>query len=210
MAAVCRKVQKSAAFIDAPAAALVHDATMLRLFIALIVLASAALAERPSTWAQPVPGTTVKNLNRMTPQLYRSAQPDTAGMRDIEKLGVRTVINLRDLNSDKDEARGTKLNLRRVKMDTWHIENEDIVRVLAMLRRKSDGPFLVHCHHVSDRTGVMCAMYRIVEQEWSREEAIREMKDGGYGFHPLWKNIPRYLEKVDVEKVRRAVDAAGK
>jgi len=183
---------------------------MLRFFTALLLLASAALAERPATWAEPVPGTGVKNLNRVTPQLFRSAQPDAAGMREIEKLGVRTVINLRDLSDDKDETHGTKLRLRRIKMDTWHIEDEDIVRVLAMLRRKGDGPFLVHCRHGSDRTGVACAMFRIVEQGWSREDAIREMKDGGFGFHPLWKNIPRYLAKVDVAKIRRGVDAAGK
>ncbi len=183
---------------------------MLRFFTALLLLASAALAERPATWAQPVPETGVKNLNRVTPQLLRSAQPYAAGMREIEKLGVRTVITLRDLHDDKDEAHGTKLRLRRVKMDTWHIEDEDIVRVLAMLRRKADGPFLVHCQHGADRTGVVCAMLRIVEQGWSREDAIREMKDGGFGFHPLWKNISRYLEKVDVAKIRRGVDAAGK
>ena len=183
---------------------------MLRLFAALLLLASSALAERPANWAQPVPGTGVKNLNRVTPQLYRSAQPDAAAMRDIEKLGVRTVINLRYLHDDKDEAHGTKLRLRRTKMDTWHIEDEDIVRVLAMLRRNGDGPFLVHCQHGADRTGVVCAMFRIVEEGWSREDAIRELKDGGFGFHTLWKNIPRYLEKVDVEKIRRAVDAAGR
>ena len=188
----------------------VHDARMLRLFTALILLASAALAERPAKWAQPVPGTGVKNLNRVTPQLFRSAQPDAAAMRDIEKLGVRTVINLRDLSNDKDEARGTKLRLRRTKMDTWHIEDEDIVRVLAMLRRKSDGPFLVHCHHGSDRTGVVCAMFRIVEQGWSREDAVRELTDGGYGFHKMWTNIPRYLRKVDIGKIRKRVDELAK
>ena len=188
----------------------VNGAGMLRFFIALILLTTFALAERPKKWAQPVPGTTLKNLNRVTPQLFRSAQPDAAGMREIEKLGVRTVIDLRDLNDDKDEARGTKLRLHRVKMDTWHIEDEDIVRVLAMLRRKGDGPFLVHCHHGSDRTGVVCAVFRIVEQGWSREEAIRELKDGGFGFHSMWRNIPRYLAKVDVEKIRRGVDAAAK
>ena len=183
---------------------------MLRLFTTLLLLASAALAERPSTWAQPVPGTGVKNLNRVTPQLFRSAQPDAAAMREIEKLGARTVINLRDFSDDKDEAHGTKLRLRRTKMDTWHVEDEDIVRVLAMLRRKGDGPVLVHCRHGADRTGVVCAMFRIVEQGWSREDAIRELTDGGYGFHKMWTNIPRYLRKVDVEKIRRAVDAAGK
>ncbi|MEO6740901.1 MAG: tyrosine-protein phosphatase [Chthoniobacteraceae bacterium] len=183
---------------------------MLRLFTALILLTSAAQAERPAKWAQPVQGATVKNLNRVTPQLFRSAQPDAAGMREIEKLGVRTVIDLRDLNDDQDEARGTKLRLLSVPMNTWHIEDEDVVRVLTLLRRRKNGPFLVHCHHGSDRTGVVCAMFRIVEQGWSREDAIRELRDGGFGFHKAWVNIPRYLGKVDIEKIRRGVDSAAK
>ena len=183
---------------------------MLRFLTALLILVSAASAERPEKWAQPVPGTSVKNLNRVTPQLYRSAQPDAAGMRELEKLGVRTVIDLRDLNDDQDEARRTKLRLRRVKMDAWHIEDEDVVRVLAMLRRRKDGPFLVHCHHGSDRTGVVCALFRLVEQKWSRGDAIRELKEGGFGFHKSWVNIPRYIEKVDIEKIRRSVDKFAK
>ena len=183
---------------------------MLRLLAALALITSAAFAERPGKWAQPVKTTAVKNLNRITPQLYRSAQPDAAGMRELEKLGVRTVIDLRDFNDDRKEARGTKLRLRRVKMDAWHIEDEDIVRVLALLRRKEHGPFLIHCQHGSDRTGIACAMYRLVEQLWSREDAIRELTDGGYGFHKTWANIPRYLRKVDIEKIRQRVDELAK
>ncbi len=181
-----------------------------RLLCTLIFVSSWALAERPSTWAQPVKDATVKNLHRVTPQLYRSAQPDAAGMRELEKLGVRTVIDLRDLNSDVRAARGTGLRLVRVKMDAWHIEDEDIARALAVLRRKGQGPFLVHCHHGSDRTGVVCAMYRIVEQRWSREDAIRELTEGGFGFHAIWANIPRYLRNADVEKIRRQVDALAR
>lgn len=172
--------------------------------------ASVALVERPANWAQPVPSKAVKNLHCLTQQCYRSAQPDAAGMRDIEKLGIKTVINLRDFSDDKKEARGTKLRLLHVKMDTWHIEDEDVVRVLAILRRNGDGPFLIHCQHGADRTGVICAMVRIVEQGWSKEDAIRELTDGGYGFHTAWKNIPSYLRKVDAEKVRRRVDELSK
>ena len=183
---------------------------MLRIFAAIFLITVTATAERSAAWAKPVRGTTVKNLNRVTPQLYRSAQPDAAGMRELEKLGVKTVIDLRDLNDDAKEARGTKLRLLRVKMDTWHIEDEDIVKVLALLRRKESGPFLVHCHHGSDRTGVVCAMYRIVEQHWDRQDAIRELTDGGYGFHSMWSNIPSYLRKVNIENIRRRVDALAK
>jgi protein tyrosine/serine phosphatase len=183
---------------------------MLRLLGALAFITSVAFAERPEKWAQPVHGTAVKNLHRITPQLYRSAQPDAAGMRDIEKLGVKTVLNLRDFNDDQKEVLGTKLRLRVVGMNAWHMDDEEIVRLLAILRRRQDGPFLIHCQHGADRTGVACAMIRIVEQGWSREEAIRELTEGGYGFHKAWANIPRYLRKVDIEKIRRRVDILAK
>ena len=183
---------------------------MLRLLAALFFLTSVALAERPKNWAHPVAGTTVKNLNRVTPELYRSAQPDAAGMTELEKRGVKTVIDLRGLNDDAKEARGTKLRLQQVKLNTWHIEDEDVIRALALLRRKENGPFLVHCHHGSDRTGIVCAMYRVVEQHWNREDAIVELTDGGYGFHSMWSNIPSYLRKVNIENIRRRVDALAK
>jgi len=183
---------------------------MFRLLAALALLTSLAFAERPAKWAQPVNGTCVKNFNRVTPHLYRAAQPDAAGMHELEKLGVKTVINLRDHNDDTKEARGTNLRLCHVKMNAWHIEDEDIVRVLAILRRRQDGPFLIHCQHGADRTGVACAMFRIVEQGWSREDAIRELTDGGYGFHKIWTGIPRYLRKADIEKIRSLVEKSGK
>lgn len=183
---------------------------MLRLFASLILITSAALAERPAEWAQPVKGTTVKNLNRVTPWLYRSAQPDAAGLRELEKLGVKTTIDFRDFHDDEKQARGTKLRLQRVKMDAWHIADKDIARALALLSRKENGPFVVHCRHGADRTGVVCAMYRLVEEHLSREEVIRELTDGGYGFHSMWTNIPRYLRNVDIEKIRRLRDEFAK
>ncbi len=178
---------------------------MFRILAAAFVIASPAFAERPANWAQPISGTAVKNLHRVTPQLFRSAQPDAAGMRALEQLGIRTVVNLRDFNDDETEARGTGLRLRNVDMSAWRIKDEDVAQVLALLR-KEVGPFLVHCQHGADRTGVICAMFRIVEQNWSRDAALRELTRGGYGFHTIWKNIPDYVRKADVEKIRRRVN----
>lgn len=41
--------------------------------------------------------------------------------------------------------------------------------------------------HGSDRTGTMCALYRIAVQGWSKEDAIREMTAGGFGFHRIMR-----------------------
>jgi hypothetical protein len=48
----------------------------------------------------------------------------------------------------------------------------------------------------------MSAMYRILEQGWTKDEAIKEMVDSGYGFHPIWSNIIKHIGKIDVKKIR--------
>jgi protein tyrosine/serine phosphatase len=88
---------------------------------------------------------------------------------------------------------------------TWHIEDEDIIKVLKIIRKKENGPFLIHCQHGADRTGLMSAMYRIVEQGWSKDEAIKEMVEGGYGFHAIWANIVDYVKNVDIERIKKEV-----
>jgi hypothetical protein len=53
----------------------------------------------------------------------------------------------------------------------------------------------------------MSAMYRILEQEWTKEDALGELVNGDYGFHSIWSNIPRYLRKVNVEELRAKISA---
>jgi protein tyrosine/serine phosphatase len=164
---------------------------------------------RPERWAEPITIEGVPNLHRLTPTLYRSEQPTALGMRNLEKLGIRTVINLRAFNDDLDELRGTALRAVHVPVHTWHLETEDIVAVMRELRRPENGPFLIHCQHGADRTGLMSAVYRMLEQNWSAEDALQELVDGGYGYHSLWRNIKRYVRSVDVAALRAAVEDSG-
>ena len=177
-------------------------------FLAAVLLAVTASAERPAEWAQPVVLEGVENLYRVTPFLYRSRQPTRAGMANLEKLGVRTVIDLRAFHSDRKELAGTRLKQVHIGVKTWWISEGQVVAVLKALRRRENGPFLIHCQHGADRTGLMAAMFRIVEQGWSKEAAIKELREGGYGFHPQWKNIVRRLERADRARLKALVDAA--
>jgi protein tyrosine/serine phosphatase len=172
------------------------------LFIACIPVAA---ADRPLQWAQPLFVQGVNNFHKIDDNLYRSEQPTKEGMRNLEKIGIRTVINLRAFHSDEDELTGTKLLNQELSVKTWHIEDEDVVGVLQLIRKKENGPFLIHCQHGADRTGLMSAMYRIVEQGWSKEAAIKEMVEGGYDFHAIWTNIIDYIEKVDIEKIKKEI-----
>jgi hypothetical protein len=46
------------------------------------------------------------------------------------------------------------------------------------------------------------AVYRMAVQNWSKDEAITEMTEGGYGFHSVWTEIPKFLRKLDVKRVK--------
>ena len=181
---------------------------ILPFLLIILIIASPALAEelnRPFEWATPIKLPGVPNLHKMDDNLYRSAQPTKQGMKNLKQLGVRTIINLRAFHSDTAKVRGTGLLDEELSVKTWHIEDEDVIRVLRIIREKENGPFLIHCQHGADRTGVMSAMYRIVEQGWSKDEAIEEMVYGGYGFHSMWLNIIHYAKNVDIDKIKRAL-----
>jgi protein tyrosine/serine phosphatase len=169
----------------------------------------AAAAARNARWAMPITLDGVPNLHQIAPHLYRSEQPTAVGMKNLEKLGIRTVINLRWFNNDRKEAQGTALRTERVKILTWDIDDEHVIEVMRMLKNADNGPFLIHCKHGADRTGLMTAMYRILEQGWSAEEALEELTNGGYGYHSIWTNILRYVRSVDVEKLRAAISEAA-
>jgi protein tyrosine/serine phosphatase len=166
---------------------------------------SPPVAPRPDHWASPITLEGVPNLHRITPTLYRSEQPTALGFRNLEKMGIRTVINLRAFNSDDDEIEGTGLRAERVRILTWNVDDDHVIDVMRILRNADNGPFLIHCQHGADRTGLMSAMYRILEQGWSADDALAELTGGGYGYHAVWKNILRYVRSADADRLRAAI-----
>lgn len=149
-----------------------------------------------------LPGT--ENFYRISGELYRAGQPTPEAMRIYEGYGIKTVINLRTFHSDVDEVRGTGLKLVEIPVLTWDLDIQEVITVLRAIR-DAEKPVLIHCQHGSDRTGLMVAMYRIVEQDWDKEEAIAEMTGGGFGFHGVWAHIPDFIRKADIDAVKAAL-----
>ena len=88
-------------------------------------------------------------------------------------------------------------------MTTWNPHTEDAVRFLRIVTDSNCTPVFVHCKHGSDRTGTMCAIYRITVQGWSKNQAIEEMTKGGFGFHRIWNNLVKYVRKLDIEQIKQ-------
>lgn len=165
--------------------------------------ANVAPAQRPPEWATPVARPGLPNLHKVTDTLYRGAQPTAEGMRELKKLGIKTVINLRALHDDRDELGDLDLKYVEIEMNAWSPEEEDVIRFLRAVTNPANEPVFLHCQHGADRTGMMTAVYRIVVQGWSRDAAIEEMTKGGFGYHTVWKDIVAYLRTFDVEAVRK-------
>ncbi len=161
-------------------------------------------AERPTTWALKIEKDGLKNFHSLSTNFYRGAQPSKEGMKILQEMGIKTVVNLRGFHSDKRKIGKLELSGEHFRFNTWHAEDEDVVSFLKVVTDTNRWPVFVHCLHGSDRTGMMCAMYRMAVSDWTREEAIREMTEGGYGFHPEWQNLIAYLKKVDIDRIRKA------
>ncbi|RUS66899.1 hypothetical protein CUZ56_01694 [Saezia sanguinis] len=142
------------------------------------------------------------NLYQIDELLYRSQQPTAENLAQIKALNIQTVVNFRQYHSDKTLLSGTQINELRIPMYTANIDDAEVIAALnAMMQARQQGPVLIHCQHGADRTGLMSAMYRIIYQGWSKEAAIEELTQGGYGFHTMWTNIPQYIQSADIAKL---------
>jgi protein tyrosine/serine phosphatase len=153
-------------------------------------------------WAQRLELAGVPNFHKVSDDLYRGAQPSAEGMRELKKLGIKTIVNLRSFHSDRDEIGDANLAYEHITMKPWHAEDKEVVRFLKIVSDANRAPVFVHCMRGADRTGTMCAIYRAAVQGWSKTEAIEEMTKGGFGFHEGWENIVNYVLKLDMEEMR--------
>ena len=163
---------------------------------------------RPADWAVPISRPGLPNCFQLTTNFYRGAQPTKEGMAALKAMGVKTVVNLRALHSDQSRLLDVDLKAERLKLEPWHVRDVDAIAFLKIVANTNNWPVFVHCERGADRTGTMCALYRIAFCDWRKEDAIREMKEGGFGFNPAWQNLVHYLEHADVKNLLREAKAS--
>jgi len=136
-------------------------------------------------WVKRLELSGVPNFHKVSEKLYRGAQPTAEGMQQLKNLGVKTIVNLRSFHSDQDEIQDIGLDYEHIYMKTWHPEDKEVLRFLRIVTDPNRAPVFVHCKRGADRTGTMCAIYRIAAQNWSKNEAIKEMTKGEFWL--LWR-----------------------
>jgi tyrosine-protein phosphatase SIW14 len=143
---------------------------------------STALVTTEHTIARKLAVPGVPNLGEVSSTLYRGAQPTEKGFQKLVEMGITIVVDLRERGREGERQQVTKLGMRFVAIpwNCFHPEDADMARFLRLLRDHRGKKVFVHCQTGDDRTGMMIAAYRMAEEGWSAEEAMKEME--AYGF----------------------------
>ena len=155
-------------------------------------------------WATLVDQST--NLYRIDNKLFRSEQLTEQSQYLLERQGIKTLINLRffDRNDDQQAFNRGQFTLINAPLLTWHITPKEVAHILWQIKQyQKNGAVLIHCYHGADRTGLISAMYRVIYQNWSLDEAKREMTEGPYGFHSIWKNLENFFTEENVIQIKK-------
>jgi protein tyrosine/serine phosphatase len=151
--------------------------------------AGSAAATRPA-------GVPIDNFAEVAPGIFRGAQPDAAGFRELKDRGVRTIVNLRGKDHDRAAAGPLGLEVVDIPMSaklTIEPPTDDEIRLfLATVLDPAKRPVFVHCAGGRDRTGTMCALYRIEVDGWTAEKAHAEMVS--FGWHDeLYPELGKFV-----------------
>nr|WP_294972655.1 tyrosine-protein phosphatase [uncultured Pseudomonas sp.] len=178
-------------------------AGVVALIASLSSLSALAAGETQADWAKPVDKSF--NLYQMSPTLYRSALPDGQDLPVLAQLKVKTVVSF---IKDDDKAWIGNQPITAVSFPSHadRVDDADVLKVLRILQQAElQGPVLMHCKHGRDRTGLFAAMYRTVVEGWSKEDALKEMVQGGFGAEDDMQDAIAYVQKADVGRLRQAL-----
>ena len=158
--------------------------------------------QRPTHWAKEL--NRAENFYQISADVFRSEQPDVNLVPQLKQNRIDVVINLRSRDLDSTQLKDQNLKLIHIPINTWSINREDLLQVMFEIQQAKafEQKILIHCYHGSDRTGASIAMYRIIFENWSTQDALDEMKYGGYGFHPIWINIEKIFTPENIKWIR--------
>lgn len=162
-----------------------------------LLLSFSLLASLPS-FGSDILGPNFHEIDRG--RFYRSAQLNQKEFNlYIQKYGIRTIISLRAAEPDeawyKEELAVSKKNQVQhfdIPMLAEEIPHRDNLIKLLDLYKSAPRPILIHCQGGADRSGEAAAIYQMLYNHKSREEAL-EMLTVKYHHVEMFKPAKRYF-----------------
>lgn len=122
-----------------------------------------------------------ENLHVVVPgQVYRSAQPSERMLRRLHaEQGIRSVINLRGtwageawFDEETKAAADLGIVLHHIDLATFNLAPPEELRKLVAALDECPKPLLIHCRHGADRTSLAVAIYRVLYEGTSLDDAM--------------------------------------
>ncbi len=189
-----------------------------------VLLLALALPSGPAFAASQDAG--IPRFYQVNEQIYRGGQATDEGFRSLAKLGIKTIIDLREsgerAGSEKKVVEAAGMRYVNVPMQGMHRpSDEQISQVLAILNDSSAGPVFVHCRRGADRTGTVIAVYRVAHDRWQNQKALEEARAIGMswiefsmqsyilGYRPSAQNQANVGAQATTAAPRAAVSGPG-
>ena len=148
------------------------------------------------------------NFQQINENLYRGGQPTEEGFRQLAALGIKTVICFRDTQSkvlrEKELVEKNGLHFISLRLSNWFSAKDDeIHKIIEVIRNPEHHPVFIHCKRGADRTGTVAAVYRMMIDGWTHQQANHEAKNLGLGWWQVWMKdyikayYKRMIEKTD-------------
>lgn len=148
--------------------------------LVISVLAFALVAMPAPAHHAGVSGVTIDNFGKVNENYYRGSQPNQDEFAQLKRLGIKTVIDLREdyKKTEETSVRDLGMNYVRIPLKTRIAATEEQWKFfLGLVNDPTNQPVYVHCKGGRHRTGAMTAIYRITHDGWTADQAYEEMKD---------------------------------
>ncbi len=148
----------------------------------------------------------ILNFGKVSGGLFRGAEPDATGIRNLKTLGIGAIIDLRMPKEvwkpEQTEAHAQGILYTNFPMRGLGRPTGKQVREVLSLMETLPGPIYVHCQHGCDRTGTIIACYRIEHDHWTCDAAFQEARH--YGISWFERGMKSFVMDFGKPSVRLA------
>jgi protein tyrosine/serine phosphatase len=135
-------------------------------------------------------------FRRLNENYMRGSQPAHGGIEVLRRLGAKAMVDLRSTYDHTDEigvaAELAGLRYYWLPLSVWNPPTDKEAKdIITLVTDESKGPFYVFCSDGLHRTGEMSAIYRVVRDKWTVEQALKEMDE--LGFNPYYWSLRSYV-----------------
>ena len=148
------------------------------------------------------------NFKKVDDNLYRGGQPTREGFLCLQKLGIKTVINVRHSDKTAELIEDLPFKYHKFTMEAEEPKTTGLVWFLKNATKEDNSPKFLHCAAGSHRTGWLVAMYRVMVDGWDKERAITEMTADDTGFNNRYPGLVEWVRNSDTKEIQSKLSKA--